>query len=405
MYTISIINTPNLEKIERYRKLLDENKNIFKDVNDYTITIKSLPIYDHVYNDVKYIIENISTPKSLNLVYYNHIKQSNQPIEYENNDNSLIKLLQLFNGVRTLQIQKLNRSGRFALLSKIKNSSNRYDKNDINIIESIKQFLSEANLDDLHFYIPFDQFEHFSDTIMNNENIRDVIINVKTSYSTQNLTKQVSIPKIREVHINSLNDQVTIDTIKRTFQLAPNFSVFGVTNETENQIITKPVLEEIMNYITSAAHVKDLYFTKCILDKDVEYICDKLINIDIHKFGLVGNYGYDSVSKIANVINKCKNLNEFTFAYCNGSDGFIDIIAALATNKTVENFSIIVNGVDTNSKEFTLLSRYVLKVLSENYTLRYIDIKVRKENTDTAINMNTGLLTLRNLMSKRLQLI
>lgn len=398
-----ISNTSNFKKIEYIKNIVVKNSELFGNVKKFTITIKSLPIYDNVIDLVKLIVENISMLESLKIKYYDYIKQSDQNIDQNDCTNSLSNLLHLFDDVKCLKIQCLNRSGRFALLSKIKNRSGKHDNNDNTIIESINKFLYTSKIEKLQLALPFNKIEPFIQTIRSSVHILHVTLNISTSYNSTDYAYLLSnpVPKIDEIKIvNFKNQEITLPTAKNISEIAPKLTSLCFSNKTDKKYITDHILEETMNFIVSNAYVKELHFLTCSLNEsDIEYICDKICMTNIQNFSFVEKYGcnYYAVSKIAKMIDKNNKLKEFKLACCDCVDGFLDIVDRLFANVCIEKISIAVNNVDY--KDHYSLSKYVLDALSENYTLTDVTICVR-DNNGIPFPIDTTSITNRNRLLK-----
>lgn len=417
MNSIEICNTSDTDKIAKYEDLIhccSESPHFsFDNINHITIKIKSLPIYDQIYCLVKNIVSKAKNIESLILFYRDNINNSIQITDDchkvdDEVDNSLVTLLQLFPSVHSLGLRTMKPSGTNALLNKLRAKLSKSVSHDCVIINSVKQFLPKSNIKQLSLYIHFDKVIKLSDFIASSEQINTITIHPRITDPFPNVTTlTIPIPKIKEISIEADCQEIPVEMIERVLKLAPQASAICFSNSLSTfkiasvKYITKAVLEYTINFILFSPYLRELYFSMCHLcENDFEYLSDKLHDTDLHIIGFVEDHGYNykSITCIANIIVNNKLLKEVTISVCRSVGGFFEIINVLATNASIEKFTMVVD--ELTDEEISALSNYVLSTLFENLTLIDICIYLKRDGSNHSTLIDTSSITNRNNLSK-----
>lgn len=341
-------------------------------------------INDSLCDNIKCLIERIPKIKAVKLMCkchgYGYV--CNRNFNYD----SIIKLLQIFSGVKILRLDAIYDS----------------DKDDTTMTLMIKHILRNASTKKLILRTQFISVNDIIKIISDNDKIKCVDMRKDLIDLAELINFNIIIPKIDTLRIFELGVCITKDMMIKIFQLVPNLrSLIFYGNAYDNiyttVIISDDTLEEIMNFVTRREQFDTLNFSFCGLShENIEHICNKLVGYNIRSVTLNNfckNNGNSNHRSIANMITNTKSLEKMKLAL-NSISELLNIIESL-NDASVTFFTVMVN--EENDSNFYESHSKISDALSQNFSLTHICININYSSQFYNHIMDTKMITDRNI--------
>lgn len=351
----------DIQETENFMK----NKN-FQHVSHFKMRICTSVVNDIFCEHIKYVLEII---KEINEVSFMCDSNCDQ-ICYNTLD-----ILLIFSGVEN-----------------IKMSLSTHDN--VVISPTIKMFLQCVSTKKLYLDEMFITDKTIIKIVTENVNIKH--INTKV-YSHQLLNLNYVIPKINKLKI--YEPKLDVNMIKNLFLTIPDLTSLTINTktycETEINKIQYDVVKELVTHVKSNSQFSELKFCYCGLNDDtIEYICDNLIDHNIHTITFKDNYRYKnkSVNSIIKFIKNNSNVRVINIYVLNDIDTLINILNVLNDSKIVKFATAFKHS------DYVIVDKIrneIVSIISKNYLLT--DISITVFSTHFTGKINTSSITNRNI--------